>query len=362
MKFLQDKKGASNTYASNTLWLLCLSALIGSFPKAEAGQLGPSFPTHRYPTDVSFHMGYGFRIINSSSNFTQRLIIDPLLNDAKLRIVRHEFLPEFQPNRQLSLGARIVVDQLSMSRPGVKTQTRSTLGDQTIFAEYRILDEPGSSLGMATVVKFPSYGNPTLAELQRTATPERTLLPGDAQTDASFLITTEFWAGKNLRFRADAGYMTRLDGYSPELPFNLSLGVVNPKMDLEVRLKGNFTLGGGEANNEEALAIRKAFAYSDYAYSPDPWVVVIEPHIELWLSAKSAVTLSYSHSLMGTRAAAYHALGAGFIYRWAETRNRPRKTFKDVPIGTDLESGKFEGEKPSEEESQYLDTDPVFEN
>jgi len=301
------------------------------------------------------------RIINSSSNFTQRLVTDPLLDDASLRIFRHEFSPEFQPNRQLSLGARIVVDQLSMSRPGVATQKKSTLGDQSIFAEYRVLDEPGSSLGFATVIKFPVYGNPTLVQLLASDTPDHTILPGDAQTDASFLVTTEFWAGKNLRFRADTGYMTRLDGYAPELPFNLSIGIVNPKMDLEVRLKGNFSLGTGEANNSETTAIREAFAFSDYAYSPNPWVMVIEPHIELWLSAKSAVTIQYAYSLMGNRSLSYHAMGVGYVYRWAETRNRPRKTFKEVPIGTDQESGKFEGDK-TEDESLYMDTDPVFEN
>ncbi|MEO5667345.1 MAG: hypothetical protein ABIR96_04730 [Bdellovibrionota bacterium] len=326
--------------------------------RTEAAQLGPIFPTHHYPTDKSFHLGYSFSIINSKANFTERLLTDPLDNNTSLKILRNEFVPEFQPNRKLSLGARIVLDTLATASNDGSNRKQTTLGDQALFAEFRVLDEPGSSLGFAMVAKIPSYSNPTLVELQKTSE-THTILPGDAQIDASLLVTTEYWAGANLRLRGDLGYMIRLDGYAPELPYNVSIGIVNPKMDFELRLKGNFSLGSGVANDNDSQAIKNAFSNSDYAYSPNPWLMIIEPHVELWLSAKTALSFDYSYSLMGTHAPSYHSVGAGLVYRWAETNGRARKTFKEVSISTDQETGKFEGDTNSD--STNTDTDPVFE-
>jgi len=329
--------------------------------RSEAAQLGPQIPSHRYPTDTSFHLGYRLFLVNSSANFTQRLVTDTLTGDARLRILRHELAAEFQPNRKLSLGARINLDSLSLSSDLNTLAKRTSLGDQSLFAEFRVLDEPGSSLGFAAIAKIPAYSNPTLLEIAETGE-DHTILPGDAQLDTTLMLTTEYWLGTNLRMRADAGYTLRLDGYAPELPYNVSVGVVNPKMDFELRLKGNFSLGAGEENDADTQAIRDAFANSDYAYSPNPWVMVIEPYVELWISAKTAINLQYSYSLMGNRSPAYHAMAAGFVYRWAETRSRPRKTFKEVPIGTDQEAGKFDTDaSESDSESLYRDTDPVFE-
>jgi hypothetical protein len=331
-------------------------------PTAEAAQTGPLLPTHHYPTDTSFHLGYRFHLIRSSANFTEPLVTDPLLDNANLRIVRHEFTPEYQPNRKLSFGARINVDTVSMSSDAEASKGRTVLGDQSIFAEFRVLDEPGSSLGFAAVIKIPGYSNPTLAEFNQTGE-NRVILPGDAQTDTSLLLTTEYWAGTNLRFRADAGYTIRLDGYAPELPYNVSVGVVNPKMDFELRLRGNLSAGEGEANDADTQALREAFGNSNYAYSPNPWTMVIEPSVELWISAKSAISFQYSYSLMGNNSPSFHAMGIGYIYRWAETRNRVRKTFNEVPIYTDQEAGKFEGDTTTpESESLYMEEDPVFEN
>lgn len=339
------------------------SALSLSSATLNAAQLGPILPTHHYPTDQSFHLAYRFHLINSSSNFVEKLVTDPLTNNARLRIIRHELIPEFQPNRKLSFGARIVLDSLSMAAESGTWNGRTTLGDQSFFVEFRVLDEPGSSLGFAGIVKIPAYSNPTLLELTESSTPNNTLLPGDAQTDTTLLVTTEYWAGANLRLRADTGFTKRLDGYASELPYSVSIGVVNPKMDFELRLRGNFALGQGEANDTDTEAIRNAFSNSAYAYSPNPWVMVIEPNVELWLSAKTAVSLQYSYSIMGKHSPSFHAMSAGLIYRWAETRNRPRKTFKEVPIYTDQESGKFDGDSTTpESESLYLDEDPVFEN
>ena len=331
-------------------------------PSSEAAQLGPLLPTHHYPTDTSFHLSYRFHLINSASNFVETLVTDRLLDEARLRIVRHEFAPEFQPNRKLSFGARLNIDSISFASDSAGTVKRTVLGDQSIFAEFRVLDEPGSSLGFAGVIKIPGYSNPTLLEFQDSGA-ARVILPGDAQTDASFLITTEYWAGSNLRFRGDAGYTVRLDGYAAELPYNVAVGIVNPKMDFELRVRGNLSAGKGEANDADTQTLRDAFGNSDYAYSPNPWVMVIEPAVELWISAKSAITFQYSYSLMGNRSPSFHSMAAGYTYRWAETRSRPRKTFSEVPIYTDQEAGKFEGDATTpQSESLYMEEDPVFEN
>ncbi len=361
-KLSLDTRAASNAYGLGLFGLLCAIFFGLSSPTLKASQLGPILPTHHFPTDRSFHLAYRFHFINSSSNFLERLVTDPLTNNARLRIIRHELIPEFQPNRKLSFGARVVLDSLSMTADSGSWAGRTTLGDQAFFVEFRVLDEPGSSLGFAGVVKIPSYSNPTLLELTESSAPNNTLLPGDAQTDTTLLLTTEYWAGANLRLRADAGLTKRLDGYASELPYNLSIGVVNPKMDFELRLRGNFSLGKGESNDTDTETIREAFSNSDYAYSPSPWVMVIEPNVELWLSAKTAVSLQYSYSVMGKNSPSYHAMSAGLIYRWAETHNSPRKTFKEVPIYTDQESGRFEGDSTTpQSESLYLDEDPVFE-
>ncbi len=357
----QDTKAASNAFGWNVLALLSWSVSVALSATAEAAQLGPHIPTHHYPTDTSLHLSYRFSLINSS-NFVEPLLTDSLQNGSKLRVIRHEFLPEFQPNRQLSFGLRVALDQIRLSEENTgKSISRTTLGDQVIFAEFRVLDEPGSSLGFAGIVKVPAYSNPTLAELQASSDPTRTILPGDAQVDTTLMITTEYWAGTNLRLRGDLGYTARLDGYASELPYNASIGIVNPKMDLELRVRGNFSVGSGAESDSDAETIRRAFANSDYAYSPNPWVMVIEPAVELWLSAKFAASFQYSYSLMGNRSPAFHAAGAGLIYRWAETRNRPRRTFREVPIYTDQEAGRFDSETVPESESLTTDQDPVFE-
>jgi hypothetical protein len=350
---------------SRSLWLRAvgLSFALSFTTQTDAAQTGPHIPTHHYPTDTSFHLAYRFSLINSSSNFVERLLTDTLRNESRLRIRRHEFIPEFQPNRKFSIGMKVVLDQIGLLNGNDGTSiSRTALGDQILFSEFRVLDEPGSSLGFAGLVKVPAYSNPTLAELEASTDPTRTILPGDAQIDTTLMLTSEYWAGTNLRFRGDVGYTIRLDGYAPELPYNVSVGVVNPKMDLELRLRGNFALGAGIENDADAAQIRRAFADSDYAYSPNPWVMVIEPAVELWLSAKFAATFQYSYSIMGNRSPAFHAMGAGMIYRWAETRNRPRRSFREVPIHTDQEAGRFDGDATMlESESLYMDSDPVFE-
>jgi len=310
-------------------------------------------------------LAYRFSLISTSNNFIESRLTDPLKDDSTIRIVRHEFTPEFQPNRKLSLGARIVFDQMSLgSENATEDLKKSGLGDQSVFAEFRIIDELGMSLGIGGVVKFPTYSNLSLVELNELDDPSRTLLLGDAQIDTTVYFTGEKWLGSSLRLRSDLGYTTRLDGYASEMPYLLSVGVVTPKMDLELRLKGNLSLGEGIENDSDTQQIRAAFANSDYAYSSNPWIFVIEPAVELWVSAKMAITAQYTYSLMGNRAPSYHAFGAGFVYRWAETYSRSKRTYKEVPIFTDQESGKFDGDGSGAPESEtiIIDSDPVFED
>lgn len=329
----------------------------------QSGQLGPIFPTHHYPTDTSFHLGYRFKLINSKNNFLEDGIVESLKNESTLRIFRHEFTPEYQPNRKLTIGAKLVFDQMKMGSEATDEDIkRSGLGDQSIFTEFRFLDQPGFSLGFGGVVKFPLYGNPGLKELNESKDPSRVLLIGDSQIDVTAMITAEKWFGTVFRIRSNLGYTSRFDGYASEIPYLFSLGTATPKMDIELRIYGSKSVGAGTPNDSDTKQIRSAFGNSDYAYSPNPSLVIVEPNLELWVSAKSAVALSYSYALRGTFAPSYHAFGLGYIYRWAETYTKSPRSYKEVPIFVDQESGKFEGENNKEPEPLIIDSDPTFEN
>lgn len=336
----------------------CLVFLSG---QSVAASYGPDLPTHHYPTDKSFHIGYRLLTVRTSNNFVEPLLTDILDDNSRYRLFRHEVTPEYQPNRKLSFGARLRFDSGKLSTAD-KEISKSALSDQLMFMEFRFNDRPGSSLGLATLVKFPAYKNPTLTELQATTDPSQTVLIGDGQIDLTILLTSERWLSTKWRIQADTGFTFRTDGYNSQIPFMVAAGFVTPKIDFNFEVKGMFSVGGEQSETTETQTIRSAFANSDWSLSPDPWLITLEPNIDLWITSKWALTVNYTYTLMGNRAPAYNQFGAGFIYRWAQTKVQARQTFQEVPITTDQEAGKFGGESEGSPESIYLQEDPIFED
>lgn len=329
---------------------------------AHAASYGPDLPTHHYPTDRSFHIGYRLLTVRTSNNFVEPLLTDILDNNSRYRLFRHEITPEYQPNRKLSFGARLRFDSGKLSAPSGGEISKSSLSDQLMFMEFRFSDRPGSSLGIATMVKFPAYSNPTLTELQASADPSQTVLIGDGQIDFTVLLTSEKWLNNRWRLQADTGFTFRTDGYNSQLPFMVAAGFVTPKLDFNFQVKGMFAVGAEQSEPSETQTVRAAFANSNWSLSPNPWLIILEPNIELWITSKWALTVNYSYTLMGNYAPAYNMFGAGFIYRWAQTKVQARQTFQEVPISTDQEAGKFGGESEGSPESIYLQEDPIFED
>jgi hypothetical protein len=58
-------------------------------------------------------------------------------------------------------------------------------------------------------------------------------------------------------------------------------------------------------------------------------------------------------SVMGLESPNFQFITGGLTYRWSETHNRQRRSFREVDIGTDQEKGVFEGESsvPTEPEA-----------
>ena len=329
---------------------------------ALATSYGPFMPTHHYPTDRSFHLTYNFSKISSGKDFVGGTTTQFNNSNSTYNLIRHEFIPEFQANRKLSFGAKLQLDSGTLSNSIGLDNNKTSLSDQFIFMEFRAHDEVGSSLGFGTVIKFPGYKNTTLAELLNSDDPNNTVLIGDGQVDLSMLVMWENWFGSHWRMQTDFGYTYRADGYASQLPYMASIGFVTPKMDFALRMRGNLSLGGGSPNTDEGESIRDAFAQSDWALSPNPWVLILEPAIELWISAKWAINFQYSQTLMGNNSPSYSRFATGLTYRWSETINKRKRSFKEVPIWKDQDAGKFAGEESEAPERPVLvEEDPVFE-
>jgi len=310
-----------------------------------AAQRGPIIPSHRYPTDRSFHLSYDLSFFSSASNFVEALTTEPLEQNARLNIFRHSFATEFQPNRQLSLGARFNIDSVKLSTLAAEdSQSKMAFSDQSVFGEFRFFDQPGASLGAAVVAKFPFYTNPSLESIIQSGEGSAALL-GDAQTDLSFLITAEFWPSSSLRTQFDLGYTYRTEGFSAEIPYSFSIGFVSPKIDLALKAKGNFSIANDSVgSNEEGNSLKQAFAGSDYALAINPWTFNLEPSVDVWISNKIALTFLSSFSIAGSHSPYFQLFQIGLIYRFAERVTQNKRSFKQVDFSTDQESGKFQGE------------------
>jgi hypothetical protein len=284
--------------------------------------------------------------MSTSSNFVEALSIEPLKNEASISMYKHEFSLEYQPSRKISLGALLSVYSASISNELVSDpEVRTSPGDQFFFGEYRFYDEPGASVGGAFVLKFPGYSNPTFQEFQASGS-SLAILMGDAQTDVTGLITGEYWPSQVVRGRIDTGYTFRTEQYSAEIPFLASIAFVTPKIEVDLKVRGNFTLRTDkfQSSSDGADELKKAFGGSDYAFSANPWIFVINPTVEMWVSPKWAVGFDYSYPLFGNRAPFYQNIALSLTYRWAKSARRNQKTFREVDIGTDQESGQFQGE------------------
>jgi len=331
--------------------MLVLSSFLLFGRQLHAAQSGAVFPSHRFPTDESFHLGYNYGFLSSSSNFVGSRTTEPLLGSSRLHVAQHQFSVEFQPTRQLSLGAFLSVDQISIDDKAGNGGADMGPGDQRVFSEFRFFDEPGKSAGVAFMLKFPGYKNPTAEEIQKSGQ-VREALRGDAQTDVSALLTSELWFTPMIRSRFDVGYTYRTERFSGEIPFFLSFAYVLPEFDIEVRFKGNASQNNDTFNKSKSdiSNVQNAFGASQYALSSNPWTLIIEPAIQYWTSPRFALDLTYSKSLMGNESPNYYRFSLGFTYRWAQTKVQRTKTYKEVNIETDQDSGKFQGESQDKNE------------
>jgi hypothetical protein len=330
-------------YKVRALFLLGLGSTL--FNPAYGQQFGPVFPTHRFPTDSSFHLSYGAHWATHSSNFISPSFTDVLQNNAKLSIFSHEFTGEIQPNRSVSLGAILRVDSLSLQSGSQELAKKTGLGDQRFFAEYRFFDVVGMSVGLMLMGKIPAYSNPSLAELSEDGKTSTVFL-GDGQSDFGVGLSGELWPSETLRFRLNSGVQLRLESYPLQLPFLVSIAFVTPKLDFELRAVGSTNLGGQSEDTLEEL--RNLAGGSKYALASRPWNFSLWPSVELWLGLSWALRVDYRISLTGQDSANYQRIGLGFVYRWAERRRVRPKTFQQVDIRTDHEAGVFQGEKQLE--------------
>ena len=323
---------------------------------------GPFFPTHRFPTDESYHFGLNLGYLSSNSNFISLATSELLPDLASMSVFRSSLSAEFQPNRRFSGGLQINLDTVRLKDLSESaTFTKTGLSDHYIFSEYRFYDEPGSSAGFAFVVKFPTYKNPTLLDLG-TPNPDSSAFLGDAQTDFTFLFTTEYWSSQIFRVRLDTGYTQRLEGFNSEIPLLFSFGFVTHKVDLDLRFRGNLSVPGSGLQDSlsDLEELRSAFKDSRYVLSQNPWGLQIQPALVLWLNPSTAFEFKYSYALLGNNSAKFHDFPAGITYRWAQKKSQRKRTFQQVDITTDQETGVFQGENQGRDlEPRFVDPNPI---
>lgn len=339
-------------------WIVAIVlSFLGDF-RVHAAQSGPVFPSHRFPTDQSYHIGYDLSMLSSASNYTGSGVLE-LPGQGSLLVANHKLTAEFQPNRFLNFGLLFNVEYVKIARGSSGAfDSKTSLGDQRVFAEYRFHDIPGRSAGVAIMAKFPGYKNPTSQELSAA---DQVALLGDAQSDFTALLTSELWLTRTLRARLDAGATYRTEQYAAEFPFLASLSYVTPKIDFEFRLRGNATLGNDGFSDATIESVQEKFGSSSFAFSQNPWLLVFEPHVEIWLNPRLALITEFSMSLAGNNAPKFFTMTGGLTYRWAETKIRERRTFQEVHIETDQESGDFQGEKNDKFEPRAPNPERILE-
>ncbi len=342
------------------LFLVCGSSYFAGW----AANRGPVFPTHRFPTDESYHLGFDFGYLGTNSNFVSGSSNQLLLDASSVKVLRGSLRGEFQPNRRFSAGFFVNWDRVTLKNPTLgESFYKSKFSDNFLFGEYRYFDVPGGSLGFAVVAKFPTYKNPNLIDLG-SPNPEKSVFLGDGQTDLSFLLTQEFWPGKHVRIRGDFGLTQRFSGFASEIPLQIGFGFVTHKVDFNLGLRGNFSMGSKTTPEElsDLSELRSAFGDSKYALAQNPWGMNLEPQVDLWLSPKYAFNFKYSYSLFGGDSAKFNEFAVGLTYRWAQRKSNQKKTFQQVDITTDQDAGVFQAEiQGKESEPKFVDPNPIKE-
>jgi hypothetical protein len=315
---------------------LALSACF-VLAKASASQWGPVFPSHRFPTDRSFHLNSTFNYGAESTYFDEDASRQDLGGTlTRLRLVIN---PEYQPNRDLSIGAYLNFDSLKLNIDGLQL-TKAGFSDQFIFGEYRLLDDPGFSMGFATVFKIPLYSVPGSVQ----PTDEPFLLLGDGQIDSTLLYCTEYWATTHLKFIGDFGVTYRTDDHASEIPFQLGGAYVTPKYTIELALLGNLSFRNDKTGDSATTAdIQTLTQNTKYVYSINPQTINIELKGEYAFNTSWAMLATFSNSIWANNAPYFLNFGVGVSYRYFDPAEKGRSA-REVGIETDDSSKEFEGE------------------
>ncbi len=340
---------------------------------ANATQFGLPFPSHRFPTDTSFHASFALGLGSTSENYSTTGTATPLTGSQSVGWIKNSIQLEYQPSNHFSFGGNFTFLRTTLDAGATSlSNSRWSLGDQTIFAEYRFIDGPGYSLGMSGLIKFPGYLNESITEAQEKGF---ALLPGDAQTDFGGMLSAEVWPTTTFRVQGDFGYLFRTQGFADHLIYQGSVAFVIPRVDLSFRLMGFHSIGNGPTpgttfENEITTVQRDYFAGSAYAYASTPSLLMMSPKVEFWIGPEYAATATYTRTIMGTDAAKGSFLEFGFTYRFSERKQNARRSFTEVGIETDQSSGVFEGElqeksgtaptPPKAKPRQDFDFEPLY--
>lgn len=306
---------------------------------ALSSQWGPVFPTHNFPTDKSFLMNPVFEYgtqgsIFNSDGFKQKL-------DLSFSRFRISLNPEFQPSRELSFGAFINIDFLSLQPTDKPQISKSGPSDQFLFGEFRFYDKPGQSLGIATVIKVPAYTNPQ--KVNEDSAPF--LILGDGQIDSSILMTGEYWLTRNLKFYLDSGFTYRSDDHSSEIPYKTGLEFKSPRYTLGASLKGTSSLKTDNTRTSPVSSILNDLTGgTNYAFAENPTLLIGKIYGEYALNHEWAITSKFENSMAGRNAPFFYIVGIGLSYREFEYKSYIPRTARDVGIETDDSGDEFEGE------------------
>ncbi|MEZ4814879.1 MAG: hypothetical protein R3A80_06695 [Bdellovibrionota bacterium] len=329
-----------------------MSSILAS-SLAQASQWGPVFPSHRYPTDRSFHLNSWFSYGSQTSAFDSGANRQDL--DATLTRLRLIINPEYQPSRELSLGAYFNIDSLKLSGNGQQL-TKSGFSDQYVFGEYRFIDEPGQSIGFATVFKIPLYSVPG----EVGATTDDFLLLGDGQIDASLLLTTEYWAWRNIKLLGDIGLTYRTDEHATELPFQVGAEYVSPKYNIGVAVLGNLSFKNDKATQATTTQeIQSLTGNTNYVFATNPETIIFELKGEYAFNYSWAGMLSFQNSIWGKNSPFFVNISAGISYRFFEP-SESKRSAREVGIETDDTSKDFEGELQEEAPAEDLLDDDFY--
>lgn len=299
------------------------------------------FPSHRYPTDRSYHVNSWFSYGAQGSVFDG----DGERQDLGATLTRIRFVinPEYQPTRELSLGAYLNFDSLKLDGNGQQL-TKSGFSDQFIFGEYRVVDEPGHSIGFATVFKIPLYSVPG----EVSSTSSDFLLLGDGQIDSSLLLTTEYWAWRNIKLIGDIGFTYRTDEHATELPFQAGIEYVTPKYNLGFSILGNLSFKNDKATQTTTSQdIQTLTGGTGYVFATSPETIILELKGEYAFNHSWAMIGNFQNSVWGKSSPFFINFSAGVSYRFFDPSMHKRSA-REVGIETDDASQEFEGEVQEE--------------